>query len=88
LAAQLKCQSQYYEIRDDVKLGDLHETTKMMYVKDLGLQDMEDILVTCIVSKSVVKRAYDRADSVITQICKTRVLVSVQVPVTTESNVQ
>ena len=87
LASQLKCQSQYYEIRNDVKLGDLYESAKMIYVKDLGLQEMEDILVSCIVSKSVVKRAYDGADGVIAEICKARVLVSVPVPATTQSSV-
>lgn len=79
LAAQLKCQNQYYEIRDNVKLGDKYETAKMNHVKNLGLQEMDDILVNCIVSKSVVKRAYDGADDVITEICKARVLVSVPV---------
>jgi hypothetical protein len=86
LAAQLKCQNQYYEIREDVKLDDLYETANMVYIKNQGLQEMQDILVTCIISKSVVKRVYDGADDVITEICKARVLVSVPVVAKTESS--
>jgi hypothetical protein len=75
LAAQFKCQSQFYDIYDDVKLGDPYKTAKMVYVKNLGLQETADILVTCIISKTVVKRAYDGAAKAITDICKARVLV-------------
>jgi len=78
LAAQLKCQCQFYEIRNNVKVGAAYKTASMVYVKDLGLQETENIVVTCIISKSVVKRAYNGAKDVITEICKARVLVSQQ----------
>ncbi|KAF8247965.1 hypothetical protein K440DRAFT_643408 [Wilcoxina mikolae CBS 423.85] len=76
LAAELGCQRGFYQLDDEISVGDKYDDSRMMDAM-CGMdvdEDVEGVVVSCILSKGWVKRAYMRANNGET-ICKAMVLV-------------
>jgi hypothetical protein len=72
LAARLKCQRGVYEVDKSVQIGDRYDDEMMVDVK---YTDFENPIVSCVISRGLVKRPYKCATQVLEVICKARVLV-------------